>query len=217
MKKKMRNEPKKRISTKKIPKKKLAERGVDTRRVDLFCAEYIKDFNGSRAAIACGYSDKAKGWTASSLLALDYTQKRITKLVEERLHKLEISKDDVLDEIAAVAFSDIGEHIRYRTEEKEVTPNKKFPDIKRIEKEHIFELLDSQTIDTRCVKSIRTNREGSISVSMHDKIPALSMLAEFYKITTPEKDKDNTISDLTAIISEAYKSQKPLKAEATED
>lgn len=75
---------------------------------ELFCLEYIKDFNGSRAYKAV-YKCKAKTAvvSASKLLTKVNIQNRLAKLIEKRAERVEISVDRVLEEAKRIAFADV--------------------------------------------------------------------------------------------------------------
>jgi phage terminase small subunit len=75
-------------------------------RWEIFVREYVVDLNGTRAAIAAGYSEKGARVEACRLLTKPNIQKMIEKLAAERAKKLEITADRVLRELGRLAFSD---------------------------------------------------------------------------------------------------------------
>jgi phage terminase small subunit len=70
-----------------------------TPRQERFVREYIRDLNGSRAAIAAGYSKNGAKVTASRLLTNVNVSSEIAKLTQKACEKLEISADYVLRNI----------------------------------------------------------------------------------------------------------------------
>ena len=52
-----------------------------------FCKEYLKDFNGTRAAITVGYKENSARITAAKMLAKANIQKEITKLADKMNEK----------------------------------------------------------------------------------------------------------------------------------
>jgi len=85
------------------PKKVL--RGVE--KAKLFVAEYLKaNFNGTKAAIACGYSPMSARFTASELLATEEVQDLLQKAIEARAKRLDIDTDDVLRRLYSIATAD---------------------------------------------------------------------------------------------------------------
>lgn len=51
-------------------------------KIERFCAEYIVDFNGTRAAIRAGYAEKSAAQQASRLLKNDEVSARVRELLE---------------------------------------------------------------------------------------------------------------------------------------
>jgi phage terminase small subunit len=71
-----------------------------------FCAEYIIDFNGTQAAIRAGYSPRTANEQAAQLLAKLSIQNEISRLMDDRSKRTEVTQDRVLLEIARLAFND---------------------------------------------------------------------------------------------------------------
>src|SRR5271157_5246902 len=86
-------------------KTRSGHRGLTVRQT-LFIAEYLIDLNGTRAAIAAGYSRKTANEQASRLLANVKVASEIAERLEKRITKLEITADAVLQELAKLAFFD---------------------------------------------------------------------------------------------------------------
>ena len=89
--------------------KKLNEYGL-TELEERFCQEYLKDLNGTQAYLRTGYKcqkDSAKV-NSCRLLAKPEIQERISQLMEERSKRTKIEADRVLQEIAKIAFANIG-------------------------------------------------------------------------------------------------------------
>lgn len=76
-------------------------------RVELFVQEYLKaNFNGTKAAIAVGYSPTSARVKASELLATPEVQKLLAVAIAERAERVKIDADDVLKRMYAVATAD---------------------------------------------------------------------------------------------------------------
>lgn len=73
---------------------------------EVFCREYIKDENGTRAASTAGYSAHTASVTASKLLKKPKIQAELGKLRTKLLGRLEISAEKVLQGLAELAFFD---------------------------------------------------------------------------------------------------------------
>ena len=63
---------------------------------EVFCAEYLVDFNATQAAIRAGYSPRSATVTGSRLLADANIQAKIRQLAAERSERTEVSVDDVV-------------------------------------------------------------------------------------------------------------------------
>ena len=90
-----------------------------TDKQELFCKEYIIDFNATRAAIAAGYSEKGARQTASDTLAKAYIQERLAQLMKARNKRTEITADRVVQELAKFGFSEDGTADAFTVEGKD--------------------------------------------------------------------------------------------------
>lgn len=79
-------------------------KGKLSKKQEQFCREYIIDFNSSASAVRAGYSKKTARHQASRLLTKVNIQEYIQKLINKRSKKLEITAENVLEEIATIAF-----------------------------------------------------------------------------------------------------------------
>lgn len=73
----------------------------------LFCKEYIKDFNASRAALAAGYSKQTAYAMGAENLKKPQIQGYINQITKKKVEKLDISAEKVIEEIAKIAFSNV--------------------------------------------------------------------------------------------------------------
>lgn len=77
-----------------------------------FAEEYLIDMNATKAAERAGYSARNYGSlrkTACLVLARANVQEMIAKMQEKRLARLVVQQDDVVRELAMIAFSDPSE------------------------------------------------------------------------------------------------------------
>jgi len=103
-----------------------------------FAQEYSKDFNGTRAAIAAGYSEKTAASKASQLLTIVNIQERVAELKKKHAEKTEITAEwltkrfkevsDTADKESDVlkALENLGKRIGYYEEHND----QKKPDLK---------------------------------------------------------------------------------------
>lgn len=76
-------------------------------RRELFCREYLKDLNGTQAALRAGYSPNDARTYASRLLGEDDIQERIAELNAERVKEFAVEARDVLLELHRMLTSDV--------------------------------------------------------------------------------------------------------------
>lgn len=69
-----------------------------------FVQEYLKDANGTQAAIRAGYSEKTANEQAARLLAKASVKAYLKKLQRAREKRVEISVDKVLQGFASIAY-----------------------------------------------------------------------------------------------------------------
>lgn len=86
----------------------------------LFAREYLIDLNGTRAALAAGYSKKAPEVVASRLLRQAKVQKELKRLLTQREKNLDISADHILEELARLGFSNMMDFMRADQESGEM-------------------------------------------------------------------------------------------------
>jgi len=72
-----------------------------------FVAEYLKDLNGTQAAIRAGYSEATANEQASRLLANVSVRVAVDEALARRSERTEITQDQVIKELAALAFADM--------------------------------------------------------------------------------------------------------------
>ena len=80
-------------------------------RQEMFAREYVIDLNGTRAAIAAGYSEKSAAQNASVLIRNKKVIAIIDKLNSKRASKLEITAEKLDEETARLAFSNMGDFV----------------------------------------------------------------------------------------------------------
>lgn len=72
-----------------------------------FAHEYVIDLNGTRAAIAAGYSRNGADAIASRLLGNVKVNRLVNRLFAERSERCKVRSDMVLQELAKMAFFDV--------------------------------------------------------------------------------------------------------------
>ena len=72
-----------------------------------FCEEYLIDLNATQAAIRAGYSEKTAGQTGFENLGKPEIQEKLQELMQSRSERTQITADRVLQEVAALAFTNM--------------------------------------------------------------------------------------------------------------
>jgi phage terminase small subunit len=92
-----------------------------TQKIKTFCEEYIKDFNGTQAAIRAGYSKKTANEQAARLLANVSVQNHLSKLKQKLSDRNEDLAQQVIDELKKIGFSNIQDYIETENEIKDLS------------------------------------------------------------------------------------------------
>lgn len=79
-----------------------------------FVDEYLVDLNGKQAAIRAGYSAKTAAAQAARLLTKVNVADAVATAKAKRQERVEITQDEVIREVRAMAFSD---HTNYRVDD----------------------------------------------------------------------------------------------------
>lgn len=127
----------------------------------MFCKEYLLDLNGKEAAIRAGYSEQTAAEQAYHLLQKKAVQDKISKLMTDRMRKLEISGEDVVKEFLSIANDDIGNYLKFYTSE---------------DGEMKVEVKDSESISTKNISEITIAKDGSFKFKLYSRENALLQL-----------------------------------------
>lgn len=141
-----------------------------------FVEEYLIDLNATQAYKRAGYSvknDVTARVEGNKLLTKPNIQQRIKELREEQSKRTQITADMVLNELAAIAFSD-------RTT------------IAKVNSDGMVELSETDKLPAEVKKSISGIKEGKfgVEVSSYDKVKALELLGKHLGVFDDNKTKD---------------------------
>ena len=147
----------------------------------LFCIEYLKCFNATKAyqrVYKCSY---ATAMTEGHRLK---NSPKISQEIERLKNKMfadtKIDTRAVLQKWIDIAFADIGDYLTFGQEERETESGK-------IYTVNTVKLKDSAELDTSIVTEVKEGREG-VSVKLADKMKALDYLSK-YDIHLSEKER----------------------------
>lgn len=155
-------------------------------RHDSFCREYIIDLNGTRAAIAAGYSKRTAHAAACRLLSNVKVKGLLAKLQKEKADKLDLNAEKVLGELSKMAFSNM---LDYVSLDENGDVHVDLSKLKRDQAAAIHEITVDEYIEgrgegARAVKRIR--------FKLANKIDALGLLGKHLKLFTERIEFDAT-------------------------
>lgn len=158
------------------------EHGI-TDQQDRFCEEYIRDLNGTKAAIRAGYAENSARFTASDLLTNPNIQARVATLKRERAERNKITTDDIVAKLWDIVGADLTDVISADGQ-----------------------LLKDIPVEYRTlIQGIKNGKDG-IEVKFMDKLKALQMLAAHLGMNAPMKvehsGKIETSADAAALAAE---------------
>ena len=82
----------------------------------IFANEYLIDLNGTRAykeAYPHVKNDNTAAAAATRLMNVPDVKEYIEKRIKDRLERIEVTQDDVIQELAAVGFANVPEYAKY--------------------------------------------------------------------------------------------------------
>lgn len=145
-----------------------------------FIREYLADLNATQAAIRAGYSEKTAPWIGAENLRKPQIQAEIQRLGQKTAQKLEITRERVMEELAAVGFSRVADFVRVEHGQR------------------VFATVTSDLPDSK-VAALAGLKQGTngIEVKLHDKVRALELLGKalgvFDSGRGPLADTDNNL------------------------
>jgi phage terminase small subunit len=139
-----------------------------TPKIKRFCEEYIKDLNGTQAAIRAGYSQKTANEQSSKLLAKVNVQDFLSKLKQNISDKNEGLAQQVIDELKKLGFSNIQDYIGKENEIK---------DLSTITRDNASAVESiKKTVTEFSGGSESSGKKTTVQFKLYDKISALEKL-----------------------------------------
>jgi len=132
-------------------------------RMQIFVNEYLVTMNASEAARRAGYAPRHAGLRGHALLRRPDVQVAIRDAMDARARRTGVTSDRVVEELAAIAFSDMRKILDFG------------PDRVRLRPASSMSAFDRAAIKSI---SVRIGRRGCghVRVRLHDKFAALLML-----------------------------------------
>lgn len=134
-----------------------------------FCDEYLIDLNATQAAIRAGYSKKTARQTGMENLTKPYIQKYIQERIKNREQRTEITQDKVIQELAAIAFSNGTDFARVI--EKSNDEGHKWKEV---------EVINTDDLPEEKKKAIAAIKETKFGINIEtcDKVKALELIGK---------------------------------------
>lgn len=159
--------------------------GKMTPKMEKFVDEYLVDLNATQAAIRAGYSKK----TAYSIGVINLKKPEIQAALQKRqkaaAEKLEISRDRVLKELAAIGFA-------------------KATDFLAIQGGQVL-IKDTSDVNPDKLAALASVKEGTcgIEIKLADKTRALEMLSKYLGLFDGAPESDTRTNNLFEAIAGA--------------
>ena len=155
----------------------------------LFAEEYFKDLNATQSAIRAGYSKKTAYAIGQENLKKPEIQKAIQELMNKRSKINEITADNVLKELASIAFADSTDYakIKHKTVVNDVTGEKE--EVTYVEFTDTDDLSEEQK---KAISTIKYTRNG-IAVETHNKLKALELLGKHLGMFEEQQEEQQVI------------------------
>ena len=167
-------------------------------RHEIFAREYVKDLNGTRAAIAAGYAKKSARISASRLLTNANISALIASLAKKHTDKLDLDAEKVLTELSKRAFSNFLDYVRITKDGDAVIDLSK---LTRDQAAAIHEITVFEYMEGKGKSARRVNRT---KFKLADKDRSLELLGKHLKLFT-ERVEVNALEGLAEQIAAARK------------
>lgn len=149
-----------------------------TEKQEIFCREYVVDFNATRAAKAAGYSEKTAGTMGGENLQKPAIQSFIATIVKKRMDKINIDAEYVLKRLVEIDQMDVSDIL---DEAGSVKPIASWPKVWRT------------TLSAIDVTEIGSGEENAVAVlkkiKWPDKVRNLELLGKHINVRAWEKEE----------------------------
>lgn len=158
-----------------------------TPKQQLFVEEYLKDLNGSQAAIRAGYSPNRAEQTASRLLTNGKVKSAVQKAKAERSERTKVDADYVLKRLHQIDTLDVADILDATGN---MLPIREWPKEWRQSISGV-DLQELMSGDTETV--VR-------KIKWPDKLRNLELLGKHVSVKAFEEDKDGGVEDMAAAL-----------------
>lgn len=153
-----------------------------------FVVEYLVDLNATQAAIRAGYSAKTAYRIGAELLHKTSVAEAIQKAQARREVRTEITQDQVVTELAKIAFGNVRDVMEWGP--------------RGVTLKDSAALTEAQAAGVAEVSESVTKDGGSIKLKRHDKVKALELLGRHLGMFTDKVEHSGEL-DIVALVKQA--------------
>jgi phage terminase small subunit len=158
-----------------------------TEKQSRFIDAYLLEPDGTKAAIAAGYSEKSAAVEANRLLKNAKVREALDEARKAIQGRTGVTADRVIAELAKVGFADIRNLVSWRANVVGMTEDENGEEVLAVTNQ--VALRDSKDLSDEAaasVSEISQTSTGAIKVKLHPKLPALVKLGEHLGLFRPE-------------------------------
>lgn len=155
-----------------------------TAKQELFCMYYVKYFNATAAYLKAYPNIVYETAMANGYRMLRNAQikTKIAELKKELTDEIKVEAMDVLKELTKIAFSDMGNYVKFGVKEINGPCGKYI--------KNYVESKDYKKVDTSLIQEVSTGKDG-FKIKLADKMKALALLSNYFDLTEDNnKDKE---------------------------
>jgi phage terminase small subunit len=161
-----------------------------------FCYEYIAHrFNGTRAAIAAGYSEKTAKEQAYDILTRPHIKAKIKELSQKHLQKINYNAESVLNELAILGFNTMKDFVD--EDENGNVVLKSLNDIG--DNARAIQQLEMTNTTRSYKESDEVEKEQKIKFKLYDKKASLELIGKNLQLFTDKFKFDGKIENAVQI------------------
>lgn len=156
-----------------------------TEKQRLFVAEYLTDFNATRAAMSAGYSKNTAMEQGSRLLRNVKVQAEIKQQTEVLFDSIGLTQQRILMDYMKIAGADVSNYLTFGQREVPVMtmygPLKDEDGNVVMKTVNYVDFKESSEVDTSLISEVKLGKDGA-SIKLYDKMKAMDILARYEKI-----------------------------------
>ncbi len=103
-------------------------------------------------------------------------QAKVKAAREARIKRINVTSDNVIEELKKIAFADIKDHMTWGTLKTQIGTDDDGKPI--IGYKHVVDMIDSSKVDGRVVEGVSISPNGTLRIKMYDKMDALDKLSK---------------------------------------